>query len=122
MILEAPRRMKGRIAMKHELSPNQTRLLEVMQTINFGRIEELVIGDGEPVFDPHPRVVHVIKLSGENGRRPEMILKDFALRKEVMDLLEWLSRLDDGSVVNIEVKYGLPFKMEVENRRERRTA
>jgi len=114
MIAETSRGMERRVIMKHDLSPNEPRFLELMQTVNFGRIEGVVVLNGEPALDPQPRIVHVIKFGGENGCRPEMVMKDFALRKEVVHLFERLSGLDDGSVVDIEVKHGLPFKMEVE--------
>ena len=42
---------------KEALSPARKRLIELMQEINYGRIEELQIRDGEPVFNPPPTVL-----------------------------------------------------------------
>ena len=54
---------------KSGLSRSRQRLVELMQEINFGRIEEIEVRDGEPVFDPFPQVIRVIKFCGENGPR-----------------------------------------------------
>ena len=99
--------------MKHDLSAGEARLVELMQTLGFGRIMGLVIVHGQPVFDPAPRVVREIKFGAENGPRPELALEDFALKREVMDLFEALRGLENGATVSIETKYGMPFKMTV---------
>lgn len=99
---------------KATLSPARRRLLEMMQRLNFGRIEELEIRGGEPVFSPAPRVIQDIKLGGENGPRPELESADFVLRSQVIEFFAHLGKLGDGCVELIEVKHGLPFKLLVE--------
>jgi hypothetical protein len=100
---------------KSSLSSSKKRLVEIMQTVGFGRIEELVIRDGEPDFNPPPRIVRMINFGGENGPRPELRHRNFNLKGQVIRLLLQISRLEDGTEVSIEVKYGLPFRMEIEN-------
>ena len=39
----------------HDLSPDRARLVRLFQMINFGRIEELEIRNGEPRFSPTVR-------------------------------------------------------------------
>ena len=99
---------------KASLSPKRWRLLELMQGINFGRIEGLHVRDGEPVFEPAPRVVRKVKIGAENGRRPELDAMDFVLKREVAELFEHLGRLGSGVVRTIEVKGGLPFALDIE--------
>ncbi|MBN1606478.1 MAG: hypothetical protein JW940_07580 [Polyangiaceae bacterium] len=99
---------------KQSLSPPRQRLVELSQKINFGVIENLVVRDGEPLFNPPPRVVRAVKLGGENGPRPEYALRDFALRAEVRELFAHLDALGEGTVRRLEVKHGLPFRMEIE--------
>src|SRR5262245_59935470 len=53
------------------LSRPRRRLVELMQNLNFGRIEVLVIRNGNPILDPLPRVVREVKFGGDNGPRPE---------------------------------------------------
>ena len=73
-----------------------------------------MIRNGEPVFEPAPRIIQDIKIGGENGPRPELTIEDFALKRPVIELFDHLSRISDGTLESIEVKYGMPFKLVVE--------
>jgi hypothetical protein len=102
---------------KSSLSAAQKRLLETMQKMNFGRIEDLTIRGGEPAFSPPPRIVKDVKLGAtDNGSRPELESDDFALKREHIELFENLRRLGDGTIEAIEIKSGLPFMLTVEER------
>jgi hypothetical protein len=97
---------------KSELSPARRRLLELLQQINFGQIEHLVIRAGDPVFDPEPRVVHEIKFcAAENGPRAELAAGDFRLKGQLVELFRTLDALGDATVERLEVKHGLPFRL-----------
>jgi hypothetical protein len=99
---------------KSSLSHSKARLVELMQRINFGSIEKLVIINGELVFDPPPRVMREVKFCAENGPRPEAAKQDFTLKAQVRDLFVQIETMDDGVIQLLEVKHGLPFKMIVE--------
>ena len=99
---------------KSSLSDSHRRLVELMQRLNFGRIQNLVVRDGEPVFDPAPKVIQKVKIGGENGPRPELSCEDFLLKKQTVELLEAIADLGDGTVLIIDVKHGLPFAVEIE--------
>lgn len=102
-------------ARKKALSPARRQLVGLMQRVNFGRIEGLILRGGEPVFDgTPPRVVLEVKLASENGPRPEYAMADFALKAEVVDLFEHFDRLRDVQIEMLIVKHGLPFMMQVE--------
>ena len=103
-------------AAKSSLSESQRHLVELMQRLNFGRIEDLQVRGGEPVFDPAPRVVRKLKIGGENGPRPETTRDDFLLKQQSLEMLEAIAQLGDGEVRVIEVKHGLAFAMEIEHR------
>ena len=96
---------------KAALPAARQRLLELMQTMNFGRIEDLAVRGGNPVFDPPPRVIRELKIGGDNGPRPERDASDFLLKDQVVELFFHLDRLGDGTVAIIEVKHGLPFRL-----------
>lgn len=96
---------------KAALSPARRRLLELMQSIHFGRVENLVVRGGEPSFDPPPRVVREVKFGGDNGPRPELATGDFKLKAQVVELFRELDRLGDGTALVLEVKHGLPFRL-----------
>ena len=102
------------VAAKSSLSSSRARLVECMQHLGFGTIENLVIRGGEPVFAPSPRVIRDLKLGGENGPRPESDLDDFVLKAQVLDLLARLGSIGNGTIRCLEVKHGLPFRMQVE--------
>jgi RNA polymerase sigma factor (sigma-70 family) len=100
--------------MKASLSESHRKLVEMMQNLNFGRIEGLQIRNGEPVLDPPPRLIRDIKLGGENGPRPELGHFDFALKSQVLELLEHFTELENCRIEVLEVKNGLPFRLVVE--------
>jgi hypothetical protein len=102
------------LPMKASLSESHRKLVEMMQNLNFGRIEGLQIRDGEPVLEPAPRLIRDIKLGGENGPRPELGHLDFALKSQVVELLEYFTELENCRIEVLEVKSGLPFRLVVE--------
>ena len=99
---------------KSSLTPSQQHLLAEMQRINFGRIFDLEVRDGQPVMAPPPRVVREIKFGGDNGPRPEAAKADFTLKAQVRDLFARLEAMGDGVIPCIEIQRGLPFRMTVE--------
>jgi hypothetical protein len=94
---------------KASLSPTRHRLLELLQWINFGSIENLVIRDGEPVLDPPPSIHRDIKFGGENGPRPELGMVDGYLKKEHIQLFALFNQLRNGTIEQLDVQHGLPF-------------
>lgn len=117
MVVSAPApddgRKQTRPLSKQHVSFCRTRLLELMQALNFGRIERLPVRAGEPVLDPLPTIVREVKFGGQNGARDEWALGDFALKAQVVELFRELDRLHDGLIDVLTVKYGLPFNMHV---------
>jgi len=95
---------------KRDLSACRAGLIELMQGINFGRIERLHINDGQPVLDPRPTVVREHLFGGENGPRPEHFAADFLLKRKVLDLFAMFDKLGNGTIDVLEIKHGLPFR------------
>jgi hypothetical protein len=100
-------------ARKHSLTHSQRRLLHLMQTLNFGCINNLIFRDGQLVLDPPPEVFREVKFGGENGPRPEAVIEDFLLKSQVVEFFDRLDRLGDGVIESLEIKHGLPFRMTV---------
>ena len=96
---------------KAALPPARAHLVELMQELNYGHLEDLVVRDGEPVFDPPPRVVHDVKFCAENSPRPEVSREDFTLKAKVCDLFAQMEAMGSGIIIRLEVQAGLPFKM-----------
>jgi hypothetical protein len=97
---------------KRTLSPARQQLVELLQRLNFGRIEGLKVRGGEPVLDPMPRVVREHKFCADNGPRPEA-KRDCTLKNQVGDLMQLLDDIGDGTIAVLTVKHGLPFHAEL---------
>jgi len=98
---------------KQMLSEPWKRIVVVMQDLNFGRIT-FSVRSGQPDFTRPFRTVRTVKPAGsENGPRPEAHSTDFEVRKEVTSLIEQVAKAADGAQVTVEVKYGLPFLIEI---------
>ncbi|MFO0839076.1 MAG: hypothetical protein U1D55_11200 [Phycisphaerae bacterium] len=93
------------------LSPPQRELLALFQRLNFGKIEQLIVRNGQPVFEPLPRIVREHKFGGENGPRPECALAEFSLKPQARELFDALADMRDGVIERIEIQRGLPFRM-----------
>ncbi|QDU76926.1 hypothetical protein Pan97_39830 [Bremerella volcania] len=115
MVVSAPAPGGGRDKSPHrskqDLSACRSRLLELMQSVNFGRIEHLSIAGGEPILDPCPVIVREHKFGGDNGPRPEVAAEDFLLKQKVVELFAFFDELQDGVIDVLEIKHGLPFRM-----------
>ena len=94
-------------------SERTKQLIRLMQDLNFGRIMDLPVRNGEPVFDQPVQVVRTVKIAASNGPRPEVQCGDFDLKVEVQSLLHWIARIKTGCIQCIEVKHGLPFVIEI---------
>jgi hypothetical protein len=96
---------------KQTLSIPRRRLLELLQRVRFGRLQNLVVRGGEPVLDPAPTIIREHKFGGENGPHPKLQADDFLLKDQVVDLFRQLDALGDGVIAVLEIKHGLPFRM-----------
>jgi hypothetical protein len=100
---------------KSSLSAAQTQLIQLLQAVNFGRVEALQVTQGQPSFDPPPRVIQKLKFGGgENGPRAEFGYGDFRLKHGVVELLELISSIEKGEIRSIEIRFGLPCTVELE--------
>jgi hypothetical protein len=98
---------------KSSLSLQRQFLIETLQRINFGRLENLRFKAGEPILDETSKIFREHKFGSENGPRPESTKIDFALKKQLAELFRYFDDRRDGIVESLEVKHGLPFRMVV---------
>lgn len=98
-----------------DLSTSFRLLVELMQEVNFGQIENLCVRDGEPCFEPAPIVVNEVIFGKENGNHPMLRKTDFILKSQVVELLERLSNTKDATIRCLVVQNGLPVRMKLEN-------
>lgn len=87
------------------------KLVELMSQIGFGRIEQLVVRGGEPVFDPPPRVTREFRFGPQPAADRRPIAGTGALKNATHEVLAALASIGDGTVDFIEVRHGLAFRM-----------
>jgi hypothetical protein len=86
--------------------------VELMHVHQFGRIENMSVRAGEPVLDSDVKVVRVVRLGGESDPLKLTNAEDFELKIQVRDLFDELARLENGTVIRLEFRQGLPFLLE----------
>ena len=95
-----------------DLTSAQRQLVEVMSAHQFGRIENLAVRGGQPLFDQNVRIVRAARLGGEDGGASVHQAIDFELKQAVCDLFDELQRLQEGTVVRLEFRHGRPCLLE----------
>lgn len=98
-----------------DLSAQQRSLVDLMREHQFGRIENMSVREGQPVLDRDLRVVRTTRLGGEGTRTNVPCKSEFELKRAVCDLFDELARLDNGTVVRLEFKRGLPCVLETDS-------
>ena len=73
--------------MKSSLTVAQKQLVQLLRRVNYGRLEDLLIRDGQPSFNPPPVVIRKIRIPGDTGPRRELQTGDFVLKKKLFQLL-----------------------------------
>jgi hypothetical protein len=105
-----------RPATKASLTSARKRLLETVQRLSFGRIERLLIRDGNPCYEREPRIIEEIKLTSDPSDRADCGDGDFTIKREFENLFGHLDRLQDG-IVDLEIRHSLPFRLIVDRGR-----
>jgi hypothetical protein len=103
---------------KSELSVARRRLVNLMSRLRFGRLEGLDVRSGEPLFSPPPRVFRELKFESSSEPQTVRTSRDFAVKREVIELFKLLDRIGDGRVLILTIRGGLPFRAQVEERIE----
>lgn len=97
------------------LTPERRRLLDLCHRLGFGRIERLAVDQGEPRFMPPPAIVTEVKLGAERGTSERADGVDASsLHPAERDLLRALALVDTGTVRCLDVRHGLPFRLELD--------
>jgi len=99
---------------KRSLGPAQLKLVDAIEELGFGRIEQIPVCDGSPCLERATQTVREIKLESETEQF-ERSNDDLTLKVEFERLFNQLSQLRDG-LVDIEIRHGMPFKLFVKRR------
>jgi hypothetical protein len=94
---------------KRSLDPAQLKLVEAIEELGWGRIEQIPICDGSPWLEAAAQTIREIKL-GSKTESFERSQADHTLKAEFDQLLDQLLELGDG-LVDVEIRHGIPFKL-----------
>lgn len=99
---------------RRSLSSARRDLVDRAHEAQFGRIENLPIKDGEPVFGPQTRLIRTITFNGTDNRSKESVSDDFPLKRPWIELFNYFDQLGNATIEKIDLKAGLPCFMSVE--------
>jgi hypothetical protein len=106
------RESRPRLQSTRDLSSAERTLLAIMTKHQFGRIENILVRAGQPVLDHGVKVVRVTRLAGESAGTRSIGTDEFELKRAVRDLFAELARLENGLILKLEFRHGLPFLLE----------
>jgi len=98
---------------KASLSCARRRLVELMQQINHGRIQELTVSDGDPVLEPTPEILRIYLFGKDNGPNAALSSEDFVLKKNVTEMFEFFDQEQSFVIDELVIANGLPVRMNV---------
>ena len=98
-----------------DLTASEHRFVDFIHKLDFGRIESLRIERGQLILDPWPATAKEVKFCSRADRSYGDV-KDFSLKQQLVELVEYVRNTERGEIRRLEIKNGLPFSMEVEHR------
>lgn len=98
------------------LLPSERQFVRAMHELDFGRFEGLQIERGELILDPWPATVRSVKFGAEESATARTLPDESQLKRQVVELFEYVRTVDVGEIRALEVRHGLPFSMEINQR------
>jgi len=96
-----------------ELSVAGRVLVATMRSVQYGRFEALRICNGDPTFDPRPRLVKVARI-GSTKEQEMSEASDWTLKAPIRDLFREFAQLQNGTIDRLEFRRGIPCLVEME--------
>jgi len=87
-----------------------------MRQMRYGRIENLVIRAGEPVFGESFRLIREVLLGKKSIHKTVPLKGDFELKAQMIELFQCFDKMQDGFIPLLKVQDGLPFQLQLEER------
>ncbi|MGA2713752.1 MAG: hypothetical protein ABSG41_11660 [Bryobacteraceae bacterium] len=95
-----------------DLTIAQRWLVRIMSEYQFGRIENLRVEQGQPAPDHQVSIVRAARFGSKDGGLKVPASDNPELKQTVRDLFDEIERLQNGVIVRLEFKHGLPFLLE----------
>jgi hypothetical protein len=99
----------GKSVLRDSLTSGQRLLLEIIESLRFGRLERVTVHLGIPAFEPAPQVFEDVKLGSELDACHQAST-GATLARDFEHLFRVLNQVGDG-VVNIEIRNNRPFRV-----------
>jgi hypothetical protein len=94
------------------ISSARQRLLKLLFKLNFGRVEQLPIVNGQPLLDAEGvRIIQDHKLPRDPEPRSNKIPDSHWDKAQVVDFCELLDQDPDVTILLLEVRHGTPFRV-----------
>ena len=112
MPCEGAKEMTSKTNMTYSsLAPEDRNILSLMKTIDYGRLEHLVIQDGHIARTKESRIVQSIRFDAKNTMRETD--KNFLLSEKHMKFLDDVRKIGNAVINTIQIQAGLPVSMEI---------
>ena len=112
MPCEGAKEMTSKTNMTYSsLAPEDRNILSLMKTIDYGRLEHLVIQEGHIARTKESRIVQSIRFDAKNATRKSD--DDFLLTEKQTKFLDDVRRLGNAIINTIQIQAGLPVSMEI---------
>ena len=97
-----------------DLHDQEKQLVDLMRRHQFGKVENVRILEGLPRLGAEERLVRAIKFGVPCSAPPFNTPDSFALKAEVIELLEATRAMRTGVIRRLEFRHGLPAHLELE--------
>ena len=94
------------------LSAELRNLVELMREYQFGRIENMAVRAGQPILNREVRLIRIARLGSASVDPRPSVSDDFQPKRAFRDLFDAFERLNNGIVIKLEFRHGLPFLLE----------
>lgn len=98
-----------------ELKKPEQNVINLFRTINFGRIENLIVENGLLKATPDSRKISTSNF--EHDDREHRVSRtdgDFILNEQQKRFFERIHRLENGRIKSISIRAGLPVSAEID--------
>ncbi|MHB9036383.1 MAG: hypothetical protein ACYC64_06925 [Armatimonadota bacterium] len=93
------------------ITKSEQRLLQIIQKLHNGKIEEMAVIDGEPIIDQTTKLVQRVYFVHGAVKRPVLVDHCYHDKHQVVDMLQNIREFCNGVVACLEIRDGLPYEM-----------
>ncbi len=98
-------------------SPERQRLAGMIEKLEFGLIERLLVINGQPQFTPAPERTRVVNFDVDDAPNGRQSRREYRLRT-MGTLFRCLDTIRGRTFVTIVVRYGLPVRLSIKEQVE----